>query len=309
MDNTGTTCMATNMSNERSAHNQIVSFHDNGMSGAFMTAFIFGGVPVKNIGLDDKDAFDAYGNRITYVASDVLASYNRPSTGFIGSVLQGIKGFGKTKIRINNLNTGNRTELFSQFSSCGLDVYFGLFGASGTAHTGVNWQNSLVFTACNAGVYSVLNGQSVDGAINQLAYVVINHGANGFGAWNAAGQLNALSSDAFEKANSFAFYINPANNTATSNYSLTDSTKPLKFYYGQRTATFDDIVAWSTTKDLLINAGMSNGVYCHPTTHPKLTNATNADTGNNTTIIAKKYGENMADGSTSMICQGMGNWM
>jgi len=129
--------------------------------------------------------------------------------------------------------------------------------------------NRIIFNTCNAQIMSADTNTILTGTQNTIAYIIINHGNNGYGAWNQYGAYNALSTNAYELANSYKNYITSGGIINTTNYNFNPtsfpSNIPLKLYSGSSSTTFDDTLLYVTTKDLLNYSKISERVFCHPT--------------------------------------------
>ncbi len=318
LDSTGTGCAGASMVG---AANKPYPFQNQSRTGS-ANYFLFGSVPTRSMGLPDNAAIDSYGNRITYVVHDSIANYKRHSS----SVYQNLYGYGNLILTISGDTTGS---MFSQSSSCGISqsstvssqYYVALFGDTTISTSSQNHYRT-VMAACNAQMMNSITNAVVTSAQNNLAFVLISHGKSGKGGWNYSGGLNPLPTNPMELSNSYANYINPANGAINSaNYVFNNTgvnSKPLKFYQGTKTATFDNYVVWRTIPDLLAANNSAVAIYCHPSTHPGFlappapntyANAVNHNTYIATPPTLTKNGTNYTLNGISKTCTGYGTWI
>jgi type II secretory pathway pseudopilin PulG len=268
------------------------------------TPLQFGSLPTRSMGIPDNDMFDSFGNKITYVIADSLANYGRHSD----SIYKNLYGYTTLWLKASGDITNN---MFGQSSSCSMQNFTGLFGnINGIKHDAYR----TVMNTCNAQIVNNVNNQIIQSAKDNLAFVLIGHGKNGFGAWNIYGTLNALSPNINEQKNSYAYYVNNATGFYTTNYVFDNTgvlSKPLKFYEGSKSETFDDDVVWHTISGLLSASKTSISMYCHPSTHPGF--LTLYPTGNilsrDKDLALTLSGKTLNVNRTIKTCSGNGIWM
>jgi hypothetical protein len=218
------------------------------------------------------------------------------------------------------LASGDTTNtMFGQSSSCALSSFVGLFGDTTQPTTDQNYYRT-VMNSCNAQIMNSISNAVVPASQNNLAFALISYGKSGKGAWNNSGILNSISANPMEASNSYANYAN-VNGAYTANYVFDNTgvtSKPLKIYQGVKTATFDNIVGWSTISDLLVSTNSTSAIYCHPSTHPGfLTTPAPATYPAAATYYATlpspptltKNGINYTLNGISKTCTGYGTWI
>ncbi len=280
---------------------------------------IFGAIPYKTLGLSESTMYDEYSNKITYITGAGYATKrsSAPST----SIYSRINGWARVAIPArfyavndtfantypcstsmfrddlsasvkNAYNMKLCLELNAPVTCYGNDsnpVIFNTLIAhgwlpitSGTS-SGMMYAGDAIVNNCGLNI-SDYNYNLI--ASDNVAYALISHGRNGFGAWNKSGTLNSQPTSFREQKNTFGYYKTKYDNSETVNpvYDVigsqpADSTKYLawitgayerKFYGLDLTVQdnaykdFDDDVLFQTTSDIL--GSRKNSVYCHQST-------------------------------------------
>ena len=274
LDTTGTGCagdfMPSDPSKPQPLPNQIFDGDYYSQNKINKHHFLFGGVPTSVLGLPDDYAFDGYGNRFTYVISESIANTGR-------HVNDRYKNLGIARMEIFNSSSQENIGLYNQCSRCSKSNFYGVFGDS-TETNPIN-RNQLSFSSCNIEVSNYINQAKVTDVENNIAYVVISHGENGYGGWNKSGSMNPISNNQYEASNSYAYYYNSSSGSYTDNYKYqnTGVNKPIKFYYGQKGDVFDDIISWNSLSSLINKNKNIDIVKCHYTTFPNFIDAVSSD--------------------------------
>lgn len=242
---------------------------------------IFGTVPFRTLSLPESVMYDEYGNKITYIVGQGYATNKgkAPST----SIYQRMNGWARvafpskfhlsttgcsTTIFDPNANTGHTvnknvcTEMISAnclSASSASPLVVATLVAHGWSNpnlTNVNAGDAIINT-CRMNLKNY-GGQYI--AQENIAYLLISHGKNGFGAWNKSGTLNPQPTSTQEKKNTFEYY----KNNYISMDLLANSTNTLDFVMDDKKIDFDDTVTYQTMSDILQDR--KNNMYCHQST-------------------------------------------
>ncbi len=268
--------------------NQVLSAIDlansNTMIGNTNHKIVFGALPFKALGLQEASMYDNFGNKFTYI---VPAGYAANRSGSTNRLYQLIKGWTRVAIPVRFFNTSvacstnvistatvsaNNKFCMERISSSCLTasaakplVITTLAGEGWMRNTSnVNLPGDIIITPCR---FSVKNSQDQYVSAENLAYTLISHGQNGYGAWNKNGELNPDSTNINEKKNSFNHYnttyadrILYPNGTATTR-EISIISDPTNKQQG-----FDDEVYYVTIDNLLANTEKNLDIYCHQST-------------------------------------------
>jgi type II secretory pathway pseudopilin PulG len=207
----------------------------------------FGMVPVSTLGLKNEDAFDVYGNRITYVVPSSIAQVNG-----VGGIVE-FNGFAKnmyTRINQSMCPSGRST-----IAGCeSMNTYSALMQKTGSSDA--------YLSPYNIRVFDNLSGQLINGSINNVAYALISHGENGLCAWSRSGSTNVTTNiGANENRNCFSYWSIGSSGSgpflSTTNYkyytSGTNIDVPITIYSGSKSKSFDDVVVWEKLESLFLS--------------------------------------------------------
>ncbi|MEN9782331.1 MAG: hypothetical protein RL208_481 [Pseudomonadota bacterium] len=214
----------------------------------------FGMVPVSTLGLKNEDAFDVYGNRITYVVPSSIAQVNGVAN------IADFNGFTKnmyTKINQSMCPTSRNTVAGCEI----MNTYSALMQKAGSTDAYLSPYNIRVFDS--------LSGQLINGSVNNVAYALISHGENGLCAWSRSGSTNVTTNiGANENKNCFSYWSAGSSGSgpfeSTTNYkyytSGTTVDLPITIYSGSKSKNFDDVVVWEKLESLFL-AGITIDQY------------------------------------------------
>jgi prepilin-type N-terminal cleavage/methylation domain-containing protein len=207
---------------------------------------IFGSIPVLSLGLKSEDAFDMYGNKITYVVHSSIASQ-------ANLIYNEFYDYKKNSYQKINTNPCLRTNLCPKINSYAVQT------TNSTQTIKYLFPYNLKITVDNRSNNGL---QDVVASVNNVAYAIISHGENGKCAWNKSGGLNELPTSN-EKYNCFSYWSSGASTTpiaSSTNYKYyenllsTLSDQPITLFNGTKTTSFDDILLWDSMETLFLTA-------------------------------------------------------
>jgi hypothetical protein len=228
----------------------------NAVLGIFNHTILFGSIPTKTLGIDDKYMYDQFGNKITYIAMEAFANFKKSRQ------IPYDNAYGFSKFDVNSTLRTRSNDFMAQSVACDINNFIGLMGDK--SQSNVNDQYAAIFTSCGLSVKSTENDEFIDDTVNNLAYVIISHGSDGGGAWDSKGTLNSIKGlSTYKQKNSYEYYAPLGQNK----YVFRDNGvgyNGITLYTGPYSNDFDHKLIWRTTRDLIYKAGMSPYLFCHP---------------------------------------------
>lgn len=227
-----------------------------GFTNGFQEYIIFGGVPVRDLGLKSDMAFDVYGKAYTFIVPFSLTLMNRTP------LLRDGGSFSNTPARIN----GVKKYIKNAFLESGVMKYvYGvvMYESSATNNIGIRQNNMFLYDEYE---------RKTDGMDKSFGYYLISHGKNGYGAWKKDGTLHSLNPtmDALENNNSYLYNVN-TKCSSFQNCQLACSWNgaigmllcdELKLYTGQKYGVLDDLVVYDTLENLIMSTDVKRTVMC-----------------------------------------------
>ncbi len=256
----------------------------------------FGMIPFKDMGLTEDEAHDAYSNKFTFITTRAYAGDRTIATAPIYKMFKGWTrvamparfykhniGCSATEVNAAAVNDGaaptnvpnnevcmERMSTNCQSASDATPLIITTLVAKGVySQAAANARpDNAIATTCRMDLQDY-NGNYI--SRENLAYALISHGKNGYGAWNKAGGLNQESASVKEKQNTFKYYHDtyPNHNIsgvtrASSGTSATNSA--IILVSSSKRDDFDDEVIFQTIDDLLLESGRNANVFCHQST-------------------------------------------
>lgn len=288
---------------------------------------LFGGVPVRELGLTPEMAFDMYGNAITYVVPSFMTMYSR-------------SGYMKAS---NSVFTAQSNTTYHKIAEIGYARYGEYVEKISNSTGGIRWKdNYILFTIpdSNSGdnideyrvfypfhmIIKDIESRSISDTEYNVAFVLVSHGENGYGSWQKGGLIKPFpeNNTSLEKNNSYAGIIEKIC-PLKSNCDVKSINSPhgIEFFTGSKKDQSDDIVRYSTVSNLIKDNGLEKIVYCNLTSinedtrllHSELQTSTNNNyimgmsRPNKTTAAGTfiKQNTTFSHNATKYICIPMGN--
>ncbi len=268
----------------------------------------FGMIPFKDMGLTEDEAHDAYSNKFTYITTRAYAGDRTRATSVIYKMFKGwtrVAMPARFYKHDTNPPSGTTQRCFSatvsatattsqndddcmerMITNCrsasdatpliittlvGKGTY--VSPTSGTTNGTLVRPDYIIATTCRWDVANYNHTEAAPSYISRenLAYALISHGKNGYGAWNKAGGLNQESTSLQEKQNTFKYYHDtyPSHNikgTSAVGTTPSTSTEAITLISSSKRDDFDDEVIFQTIDDLLLESGRNANVFCHQST-------------------------------------------
>lgn len=246
---------------------------------------VFGTIPFKTLNIQESYMYDIYNNKFTYVVISGYATDRKNSTN---DIYKRISGWARislpSKMRRLSPNESCDSNIVSESttstndSKCTERISSSCLSSTNTNPLKIITllADGLFYTYNNDGKIGVYAGDAIISPCRMdiksysgnyitrenLTYTIINHGKNGYGSWKKDGKINSISeASENEKKNTFAFY-----NESFSDHNLLNGNRSIEFVNDSMKIDFDDKILYTTTEDLLAQAGRLKDVYCHMST-------------------------------------------
>jgi prepilin-type N-terminal cleavage/methylation domain-containing protein len=248
---------------------------------------VFGGVPVRELGLSSDMAFDIYGNTITYVVPSFITSYGR--TNYMKE--------SNSKFQAQN------SIQYNKISHTGYTKYGEYIEKQSNSNNGVRWINNYaLFTLPdqnsndNITEYRIfypfhmvmrdIEERIIFETEYNVGFVIISHGENGYGSWQKNGLIKDFPSNttSLEKNNSYTGIIEKICPTKTNCdiKTIQNERYGLDFYTGTKKDQSDDVVIYDTVSNLIKQNGFEKLIYCNLTSINEATRLTHSEIVNST---------------------------
>ncbi|WP_146820634.1 type II secretion system protein [Candidatus Deianiraea vastatrix] len=242
---------------------------------------VFGTIPFKTLEIGENNMFDDYNNKFTYVVPQGYATNRKITTNVIYKAISGwtrvamparmhradstINCAADINLTTSGVSTNDNLCLERVASQCtsGTNanplITTALVGSGFYKDTDGNiLSGDAIFTSCKVFVNDYLGN-----ALNKenIGYILITHGQNGFGAWNKGGTLNQYPTSVKEQYNTFQYYHGrwPSHN-------MLGSSAVMQFVSDNLKPDFDDGVYFYTMDSILSSVARGDKIFCHQST-------------------------------------------